>query len=82
MSIKLDCRTCKYSEEMRASPTDLQKALVCRFNPPQLMAVYTQQGVQVSSIRPPLAPGEWCFQYTLHPDRELDTLSNIKLKDS
>ena len=58
----LSCATCKYmSLEMMQG--QIQRLMVCHFNPPAMHLITTPQGVQGQTAFPIVQPGHWCGQH-------------------
>jgi hypothetical protein len=74
-----DCQKCKYGEDVRANPTDIKTIRVCKFMPPQLVAVNVPQGVQIIAQFPQVLPGLWCHQFALQAAHEKVNVEPIDL---
>lgn len=61
------CSKCKFGEDVRANPTDIKTIRVCKFMPPQLVAINVPQGVQIVAQFPQVPPDLWCYQFALQP---------------
>ncbi len=72
----MKCATCKYSLEERQPDNPLMKQLFCALHPPQIVVIpiQTPQGVgmNMTSMRPPVGPDVYCFQWEAKPDAAND----------
>jgi len=74
-----DCQKCKFGEDVRANPTDIKTIRVCKWGPPQLVAVNVPQGVQIIAQFPQVPSGLWCHRFELQAVKIPDNVPAIDL---
>ena len=57
------CGTCRFSREVRPDQTVIQKMRVCMLMPPQVIALPTPTGIQLTTNFPAVADQMSCFQF-------------------
>lgn len=60
------CALCKFSKEVRISPTDIQHVRVCKKNPPTPIVAFGvgQQPTIMPSMYPMVRENDWCFEFS------------------
>lgn len=63
--ISRNCSTCAFSLEVRELPPSIQKQRVCRWGPPTVVPIYSQNGLTLQVIHPPVNETMLCHQHRL-----------------
>ncbi len=58
-----NCSNCAFSTEAREPPPSIRKIRVCMFNPPQVVPIYSQTGVTLQVMQPPVNQTMLCNQH-------------------
>ncbi len=58
-----DCSNCAFAVQARLSAADIRTRLICRFNPPQMVPSFTQTGMTINVMQPPVDETMLCNQH-------------------
>jgi len=58
-----NCSNCAFSSEVREPPPSIRKVRVCMYNPPQVVPIYSPQGVTLQVMHPPVNETLLCNQH-------------------
>lgn len=59
------CATCRFMESAPLDPKTLQRAMVCKWGPPQLTLVPTPQGMAIAAMPVQVNAQTWCHRHEL-----------------